>query len=184
MKQSGNAYKAQAALDFMISYGVAIVIIVAALAAVYFISAPTKQAFTSQECVATSGFACGYMFLYFNGIMNISIVQATGGDITIYGIACSSTLNGSTSSPTPTYGNIYTTNTVAYYPSGSSPGTGVKIFSGASHNFLIYCYNQGGRATSAGGQTTYAGYLWINYSLPGTGTKVTQLVAALSAEYI
>lgn len=170
----------------MISYGVVIVIIVAALVAVYLISTPTKQAFTTQQCVASSGFSCGYVFLYFNGIMNISIVQATGGDITVYGIACSSAINSTnTQLIIPAYGNIFTTNGVSYYPTGFSPGaSGVRITSGAAHTFLLNCYNSGGVATAPYGTTSFTGYLWLNYSLPGTSTKITQLVGAISTEYI
>lgn len=173
----------------MISYGIVIIIIIACLAVIYILSTPTRQSFTTSQCIATSGFSCGYSFLYFNGIMYLSLTQATGGDVTVYGIACASSINSSTAALQPGYGNYFTTNNPTFYPQypsqgAGTPGMGVRISSGSSYLFELYCYNAGGVATYTSGQNTYAGYFWINYSLPGTSTKITQLIGTVETQYI
>lgn len=183
-RNRNNSRKAQAALDFMVSYGIFIIIIAVALVVIYSISTSTHQGF-SQQCVTSSGFSCGSMFLFFNGLMNISIVQATGGDINVYGIACSSSINTTTTQELPRYGNVQTTNAIQFYPSGQSPGTGVKMFTGTSKSFSLYCYGPNGLASFvSGGPGSYVGYIWMTYSLPGTATRTTQLIAALNAQYV
>jgi hypothetical protein len=168
----------------MASYGVAIIIITIAVSAVYAISTSNKSVF-AQQCTGSSGFACGPFFINSSGVLNITLVQATGGDINIYGLACSSAINSSSENYTPNFGNIYVTNSIDYYPPGASPDTGVRIYTGSSEEFSMYCYSAYGTATmkSAGGGD-FVGYIWANYSLPGEKARTTQLIATIDAKYV
>ena len=183
VRPSGSK-KSQAALDFMASYGIAIIIITVAVAAVFVASTSNKKVF-AQSCTGSSGFACGPYFLNSYGALNITLIQATGGDITIYGLACASTISGTTANELPGYGNVYVTSNTNYYPSGYAPGhSGNTIYTGSSATFLLYCYGAGSKATylNESGEN-FIGYIWANFSLPGSKKKVTQLIATIDAEY-
>ena len=85
--------KAQAAVDFLLSYGIALIIITIAVAIIYKIVV-TAPNLTSYTCSAAPGFSCDFYALSANtGVFTISMSQATGGLIVINGAACSSQIN-------------------------------------------------------------------------------------------
>ncbi len=167
----------------MSSYGIAIIIIIIVMTAVYTLSTSNKHIF-AQSCSGSSGFACGPFSLNSLGVLNITLQQATGGDITIYGLACSSTISNTASNSLPGYGNAYVTNSIAYYPAGGSPGTGAVVYTGSGRQFLLYCFSasqEASKANSSGGD--FIGYLWANFSISGRPGRITQLVATVEARY-
>ncbi len=168
----------------MASYGVAIIIITAAVAAVYVIGMSSKTLF-SQECTGSSGFGCGPFFLNYSGVLNITLQQAIGGDITIYGLACSSAISSTSVNSLPDYGNKYVTNSIIFYPTGASPGTGERIYTGGSLQFDVNCYDSSGIATKANESgNDFIGYIWANYSISGQSAKITQTIATIEAKYV
>ncbi len=167
----------------MASYGIAIVVIIAAIAAVYTISTSNKSVF-SQNCAGSSGFACGPFALNSSGVLNITLEQATGSEVTVYGVACSSDISSTTSNTLPEYKNVYVTNSIDYYPLGGSPGTGATIYTGESHTFLVYCYTASQLATKANESSgEFLGYVWANFSVSGKPGSITQLIATIQADY-
>ncbi len=173
-----QAMRAQAAVDFMISYGIALMIIIIAVAVLYSI-AITTPALATQSCTAAPGFACSSFVLNTNGLLTIDLAQATGGQIVVHGIACSSQQN--TTGSKPEYGNIYVKNAISYYLSGNSPGTGISIYSGSNGTMFPYCYNPSGIASGSLGNG-FTGFVWLNYTVPGYG-NVVQQIASLSLRY-
>lgn len=172
--------KAQVATDFLASYGIAIVIIIIALAVAFEVSNGTTYAFESQ-CTALAGFSCGYYAINNNGILTISLEQATGGNIAVYGIACSTQ---ETSNSLPSVGNIHVANTIAYYPpSDEPPAGGVIIPSSGQNTFNLYCYSPTGISTSSVSGGVFVGYLWLNYTIANTQFRTMQQVATLQMEY-
>jgi hypothetical protein len=172
--------RAQVATDFLASYGIAIVIIIIALAVAFEVSSGTSYAFQSQ-CLALAGFSCGYYSISGNGVLTISLQQATGGNINVYGIACSTQ---ETPNSLPSAGNIYVANTVAYYPpSDAPPAAGITIPSSGQQLFDLYCYTPTGIATSSVSGGAFVGYLWLNYSIANSDFGASQQVATLQLEY-
>lgn len=170
--------RAQAAVDFLMSYGIALIIISIAVAVIYKVTI-LSPVLSVSTCTASAGFSCESFALNRSGILTLQLSQATGGTITVNGAACSTQQNNTGNQPA--YGNIKITNTIAYYYGSNSPGTGVTVYSGSSNTLVLYCYNPSGIATGILGNG-YLGFVWLNYTVTGYGS-VTQQVATLSVKY-
>ncbi len=171
--------KGQAAMDFMASYGLALIIIIVAVALIYIIGNSNNNVF-QPSCVSYSGFSCGAFFINNSGILNINIAQNTGADLLIKGIACSTT--PSSAGDFPEYGNTGVYNSIYYYPNADL-ANGINVNTGSSVTLELYCYNAQGVATQALQGTQFSGYVWINYSVIGTDQNETSLMASLTAIY-
>ena len=178
----GKAVGAQASVDFLMSYGIALIVIAIAIAAIYQISFshPTLSSYT---CTAVPGFSCDTYALNTTGALAVTLSQATGGPIVINGVACASQSNSIGNGPA--YGNIFVTTTVAYYPTvngiTTSPTNGISLSSDAGTLLSPNCYASSTPASGAIG-TAFTGYLWLNYTIPGYGSTIQQ-VASLSLVY-
>ena len=174
--------KLQAAVDFLMSYGIALIIIIIAVAVIYKVGVLNPTA-APVMCLPSPGFACGLFAINRTGSLSIYLSQATGGPITVHGIACSSAINGSSNNPA--FGNIYVTANSAYYPYNAYPNNallnGITIYSGSGYNFKANCYNNAGIASGALGNV-FTGYIWLNYTIPGYAST-TQKVASISLKY-
>lgn len=170
--------RSQAAIDFMMSYGIALIIVLIAVAVIYDI-AILPPVLATQSCIASAGFSCSAFALNTNGILTISLSQATGGQIVVHGISCSS--QASTVGSSPAYGNVHVTAASQYYPTGDSPGAGLNIYSGSNGTLFPYCYKPAGIASGSLG-SGFNGFVWLNYTVPGYG-NVIQQVASLSLKY-
>ncbi len=168
-------------VDFLSSYGVAILIMVIAIAVAYKVNSATTYLFSSQ-CTAAPGFSCGYYSINENGILTIGIAQAIGDAIIVNGVACSST---AAQSGLPGQGNVYVANTVGYYPATWAPVNGVVIQSGGQVDFDLYCYNTANQiATSSMPGSSFVGDLWLNYTVQNTKIHNVQQVASVGLQYI
>ncbi|MEM0200890.1 MAG: hypothetical protein QXD23_00610 [Candidatus Micrarchaeaceae archaeon] len=179
MKMLKNQMKGQAAMDFMASYGIALIIIIVAVAVIYIIGNSNNNIF-QPSCVTYSGFSCGAFFINNTGVLNMSIAQNTGGDILIRGAACSTA--PSTNGDSPAYGNIGVYNSFYYYPNNEFTN-GINVNTGSSTSIELYCYNSQGVATRGAQGTQFSGYVWLNYTIIGTQQNETSLVASLTVIY-
>jgi hypothetical protein len=171
----------QAAVDFMMSYGIALLIIIIAAGIIYKVGVLNPN-ITPVYCQPSPGFSCGQFAMNTSGVLTLSLAQATGGPIIINGIACSSRANQTIVGPM--YGNIHVTSNSAYYPSGvyaSTPLGSLTMYSGSSYILYANCYSSGGIAASNLGNAFF-GYVWLNYTIPGYGST-TQQVATFVAKY-
>ncbi|MEM3791477.1 MAG: hypothetical protein QXL16_01990 [Candidatus Micrarchaeaceae archaeon] len=168
--------KGQPALDFMLSYGFALIVIIVAVAIIISISFgnPTYEV---QSCYVQPGFSCQFLSLNSSGNLTIQLVQTTGGYFVINGAACSSTINASGDSPA--YGNIYVSNSLLFYTQNGLPKG--NIFSDEAFTLGLKCYDSKGVASGAVGNG-FAGYVFLNYTVPGYG-KVVREIAAFNAKY-
>lgn len=177
-----NARKSQAAIDFVTSYGVALIIVTIAIAVVYKTSILTPS-LTTSSCTPTPNFSCDSFAMRSNGILTVSISQATGGPITINGAACSSQLN-STGGSGPQFGNVRVTGQSFYYPTAywlggaAAPGS---VNSDSNVTMTLTCYSSVGAASGTLGNS-FIGYVWLNYTVPGSSNTV-QKVASLTVLY-
>ena len=86
--------RAQAAVDFMMSYGIALVIVFIAVSIIFKVSL-TTPVFVGSLCTSAPGFECEtYTISASSGILYLTLSQATGGTIVINGEACASQPNG------------------------------------------------------------------------------------------
>jgi hypothetical protein len=84
--------KSQAAIDFMVSYGMAFIVI----AVVFYVAlhlAFFNQQLAPSYCNAAPSFSCAAFALNKTGAFAIDLYQATGGTININAAACSSAVN-------------------------------------------------------------------------------------------
>ncbi len=158
----GTKRTAQAATDFMVSYGIAILIVAISLYIVLRVGVFSGQ-LAQPVCTPAPSFACGAVAIAANGLMTLSFTQAIGGQINITAVGCSTGIN--VTGNLPQYGNTKMQQySVApqYYP-GTALQYGLKVYSDASALVSVYCYNGGGMATGNLGNT-YTGYVWFNYT--------------------
>jgi hypothetical protein len=177
-----HSTKAQQALDFMVSYGIALLIIAIALYVVLQLGAAGLAAAPSS-CTPTPPFLCPAYVVNTSGTMLIRIVQASGSTITVTGMACSTAINSTNGRPA--YGNVHVLSpsvAPSYYPTTTFNG-GITIYSGSAGLLSANCYGPSGKA-SAGLGSTFFGYVWINYTssaMPQTHT--VSMIAQITARY-
>ena len=171
--------RAQTAVDFLATYGIALMIITISVGVAYQIGISSNYIF-SPSCTPMPGFSCEYYSLDSNGILTMTIAQATGGDIIVRGVACSSAINST--GGRPRYGNAWVSNSFRYYPY-ATPGGGIRMASGSKQTFYLYCYNGGGVSKPASRVDSYIGFIWLNYSIVGAGVNVTTNIASIQMKY-
>ncbi|MFI5412688.1 MAG: hypothetical protein ACHQX1_02255 [Candidatus Micrarchaeales archaeon] len=169
MHKETKSKKQQAAVDFMVSYGIAILVVAIAVYVVLRLGI-FSSSITQPTCVATPSFACGAAVLNSNGLLTFVLTQAIGGTINITAVACSSGLN--VTGNMPQYGNVKvqkyaTVNTL--YPNNALQ-YGLTMYSGASAQITTNCYGLLGLSNQNIGQP-YTGYIWINYTFTGLPTN-------------
>lgn len=171
--------RVQAAVDFLISYGMALLVIAIAVQIIYSLGV-LNTSLIPTSCSGFTGFSCGpYFISSATGAMTITLSQATGGPITVRGISCSTQRNAT--GDKPKFGNIYATNNAVFYPVGDNPGGNV-IYSGGTYTFILNCYNPYGLVATGSLGRVFYGYLWMNYTIAGYG-NLEQEVAIISAKY-
>lgn len=186
--------KAQAAIDFMTSYGF-ILLVLAVIIYLVLQLGVFNYALAPQYCYSTSSFSClSYTINANNGTLTMLIAQTDGGTIVINGAACSTSQNSI--AVLPLYGNGVA-NTVhpdkgtyaSFYPANSPLSNSITAYPANSVVINMYCYNagynlQGAPATGQLGKI-FTGYVWLNYTyanLPNTRPQVQQ-VFSVSARY-
>jgi len=170
--------KSQAVLDFLISYGIAILIIAIAVLVV-FQQGILNVRLAPIYCNGTPTFVCQKAIINTSGALTLVFVQTTGGTLQISGIACSTQPN--TIAQGPKYGNVNLwsySKAPQYYPN-SALSSGLTVYSSNITRVYVNCYGSSGigRGGIGGGLT---GYVWVNYtvsSLPSNYRTVQQIVS-------
>jgi len=177
-----HAVKLQAALDFMVSYGIAILIITIALYVVFSLGIFNPK-LASIVCTPAPSYICESFSISTNSTFTILLAQSTGGTIDVTGAACSSAPNAT--SDMPAYGNVHVLNyskAPQYYPNNAMQN-GITIYSDNESTIQVYCYNSGGEAKNSLGYT-FTGYLWINYTFSNLPSlHYISRVASFTASY-
>ena len=145
MKINGmiESRKAQSAMEYLMTYGWAILIIGIALAAMFQMGLFNPSRYVTNTCTLPSGLACGQFILYSNGTLSVSIGNALQDPINVTAIGCSQN-------------ETITNMQIPYNP----PSNQIYMPIGSSHTFNINCM---GASSLAPGQL-YIGYLVINYT--------------------
>ncbi len=169
--------KAQSAMEYLMTYGWAILIIAVVLGALFSLGVFGGGSLVGTACVASPGYLCSGPALNSNGELSFQFGQNTGSSIYDIEMACAAT-SGSTGLPA---------NMAAFSPI-STAGVAQANTVGLSYNAIVSgqtlsistlpCYTSTGVAlgsalspalsgTATIGQS-FSGYLWLNYTTQGS----------------
>lgn len=173
----------QSAVDFLVAYGFAIIVISVAIYVALQLSIFQPQ-LVPVYCDAAGGFTCKAFLLSANGTFYITLAQSTGSQLDITGVACSTEVSGSGSGPA--YGNtgvVPYSSDISAYPDNSLEG-GLTMYTDTAAIVKVYCFSSGGVAGGPLG-TALTGYLWLNYTSSGlpSGVHSVENVVHFTAKY-
>ncbi len=159
------ALKLQSAMEYLMTYGWAILIIAVVLGALF--SLGVFGNLLGNHCVTTPGWSCISATLSTNGILTMDIGQATGSTIYIQGAACSSlaATNGY-----PAYGatGVGTTGAPEVDSIAVNSIAPSAVTNGQTFTLAVPCYTSSAAPAFTLGQA-FTGYVWLNYTLTGAG---------------
>jgi hypothetical protein len=144
--------KLQSALEYITTYGWALLIIVGVASALYYviIAAPTS----TSTCLLEVGFSCVNLVLLQNGTLTATIQQTTQTPVNITAFGCNDNVSSGSldfmKSP--------------YNP----PSNQLLVLIGGNFSFSVPCYREGAVFSAPPG-SEYSGYLVINYTNQYTG---------------
>jgi hypothetical protein len=164
MVYKGNR-KAQSAMEYLMTYGWAILIIAIVLVALFALGIFNSGSFTNTTCIATSGFECTSVSLTASGL-TATVGQATGATWTTANVFF---LGPGVTSPPSTVNSVAESS----ISGGLTTGQTATITIG---NYI---------STSAGGVTampstvgqTLSGQLWVAYTTSSGGSTLYTEVA-------
>ena len=195
----------QSAMEYLMTYGWAILIIAVVLGALFSLGVFSGGATLGTACVAQSGFLCqSPIVLGTNGNVSFVFGQSTGATIYNIGIACAATSTSSAGLPNPPTAMVYVdgvtgkaTNVIA---AGVNTAVGggyntLTLISGATVTVSgLSCY--GTTANALRSQvigTAFSGSLYLNYTsgsatptntVGGANPWLTQKVAILTLKVV
>ncbi len=172
-KKFSDSSKAQSAMEYLMTYGWAILIIAVVLAALDFLGVFNGNTFIGSSCLATPGYLCSNPIMTANAngpnLLSFNFEQDTGQTIYEVSFACAASSNSSTGMP-----NANTANVFQFATSSISSGSQLNI-SG------MQCYGSNANLFQDHPiGSVFSGTLWIKYSLPGFGiqfAKVAKIIA-------
>ncbi len=174
--------KAQSAMEYLMTYGWAILIIAVVLAALDFLGVFNGNTFVGSSCLATPGYLCSNPVMTANAngpnLLSFNFEQDTGQTLYNVEFACAATsdLSG--------FPNV-AAGTVNY---GFEKSLSLRTISSGSSVSVsgLQCYgSNGGIFQDNPIGTVFAGTIWINYTLQESSTpqyaKIAKMIAKVSS---
>jgi len=153
--------KLQAAMEYLMTYGWAILIIALALGVLYSFGILSPETLKPQICSLSPPFYCSDQYLTTNGFLTLKIAQGSGSTVKINKIACvdKSLLNknGLPSNPSYWSSNIGS----VYIPSGSQQTVGGVI-----------CYSSSGNQYNGKIGSVFSGAIIANVTFTSTNVNI------------
>ena len=151
--ENGRGSKGQSAMEYLITYGWAILIIAIALGVLFELGLFNPSSFVSTSCIFPADFSCIYSSLSSSGALTINMQQSTSSPINITAIGCNSndSLSHMVSFPSGVYVQI---------------GSNVTITGNSTAN--LECWSNDTVFTGKPG-SIFHGYVMINYTNVQTG---------------
>lgn len=149
--------KGQSAMEFIMTYGWAILIIAVILVTLYSIGSFSPA--TPSTCIAITGYLCASPVLNSAGMLSVNVGQLSSGSITVTGTSCTSNPNATSFTQT----------------------TPIVMQADQPQNLTFYCPLSGFSMGSS-----FSGYLWIEYDgTAGTGLvgEIGRVKASVIAPY-
>jgi hypothetical protein len=160
--------KLQAAMEYLMTYGWAILIIALALGVLYSLGVLNPGRLKPVMCMLPAPFTCQIQTFNTAGVLTITLAQGSGSTYTINGIACVD--NSLLTNGLPSSISYWTTSLTFSTGSSSLPSGSTVTISG------IKCYTTtptpGSQYTGSIG-SSFGGTLVINYALPSGATAYT-----------
>ena len=161
--------KAQSAMEYLMTYGWAIIVILVVLAVLYILGIFTPNRILGNQCNVLFKFSCNDLYLATNGSVSFLLGQNSGTTEYNIAIACTQSANA-TGGPLPSTAWVYLNASGATKSSYSSSST--YLFESGTSVFVndVPCYSgTGALLGSKDYGTAFSGNLWIRYTnLPGT----------------
>ena len=181
-----NTLKLQSAMEYLMTYGWAILIIAVVLGALFALGVFTGGAQISSSCQARAGYICQNPTLGTNGNLTFTFAQSSGANIYNIGVGCTATAT-SGGYPNPTIAMVFLS------PTGAATTVQANVINEPSamptlvNNQAITvtglkCFNAAGNPlTSVAVGTAFSGSIWINFTISsGSGqTMLTYKVGTL-----
>ncbi len=145
--------RAQSAMEYLITYGWAILIIAIALGVLFELGLFNPSSFVSTSCIFPADFSCIYSTLTGSGTLTINMEQSTSSPINITAVGCNS--------------NASLTHMVSF-PSGIPLQIGDNVTISGNSTEALQCYTNNTVFTGKPG-ALFHGYVIINYTDIQTG---------------
>jgi hypothetical protein len=158
----GKKFKAQSAMEYLMTYGWAILIIAVVLGALFSLGVFNSSSLIGTSCVALSGYYCTNPVLSSTGILTLTVGQATGTSYS--GVTAYIVPSGTTSSGITSYSN--------------SIGT---LSSGQTVPITISLQGLSSIGSSPSLGTAFTGQVWLAFNTPSSSNLYTQ-IATLSVK--
>ncbi|MEM3201890.1 MAG: hypothetical protein QW774_03060 [Candidatus Micrarchaeaceae archaeon] len=154
LKQNSKL-RVQSAMEYLMTYGWAILIIAVVLGAIFALGLFSPSTFAGTECLFPAGFGCTNIQLSSSGVVTITILQSTDDPINITAIGCNTQQT--------------TADMQAPY---APPSNQLYMQSGKSYTLSIQCYSNGATYAQPIG-SLFEGYIAINYTDDVSGIAST-----------
>ena len=135
--------KAQSAIEYLTTYGWAILVIAIVLAVLYELGLFSPSTYVHTSCVFEADFGCLGSTFTENGILTINVEQSTEGPINVTSIGCNSEPS------------------ISHMVAFSTPYT---IPIGGNQTFVVQCYMNNTTPYSGTIGDLYTGYVEMNYT--------------------
>jgi hypothetical protein len=149
--EAADGRKAQSALEYLTTYGWAILILSVVIAALAALGIFNPNQFVTQECLMPADFSCVTYFLYSNGIMALQLQQSLQYPVNVTSIGCSQ-------NSTPATPNI-----------SNPPSNQIYMPIESTYNFSIQCKQSAGGNYIGTPGGLFQGYVGINFTDLTTG---------------
>ena len=189
-----GSFRAQSAMEYLMTYGWAILIIAVVLAALFALGVFSGASLLGTSCVASSGYTCTNPVMNTAGVISFTFGQNTGSTIYAPRIACAATTNSSgmpyelstivfpvieygvfavgtpQSSPSPLTANQVFSETYG----ANAITTGAYTSGETTPNVGVECYSSNGEPLNVNGavplNTPFSGALYLEYNTTPGGT--------------
>ena len=168
--------KAQSAMEYLMTYGWAILIIAIVLAALFSLGIFSSSSFTGTTCIASSGFLCSSP-VWTGGILHVTLGQSTGTSWTgVQFFFVPSGVADPTSS-TQVTSNSYVIATLT--PSTTDLSSGQTVSAAFSLNGTS---QPSGADFSTAPGTSASGTIWVLYDTPSSSGLLSQIATTTLKE--
>lgn len=149
----------QSAMEYLLTYGWAILVISIVLSAFLYLGVFNSGTFVNSQCIAQADFSCLTAQMTPNGQITFNVQQNTMTNINVTAVACNATVS---------YAGMQSLSPQASMSIGSN-----RTFSG------LQCYTSKGAAFSGSVGTVYTGYIIMNYTNVQSGFLHTEYITVV-----
>ncbi|MGC8587230.1 MAG: hypothetical protein ACP5K9_03015 [Candidatus Micrarchaeia archaeon] len=143
--------RAQSAMEYLMTYGWALLIIAIVFATLVASGVFSPNAFVTPSCTLPSGLSCSNFFLYSNGTLSVQIVNSMQDPMNITAVGCAQA-----------------SGVITMQPPYNPPSNQVYVASGSGSYVSIIC-----SPTALSPGTLFTGNIKINYTDDITGFQQT-----------